>query len=189
MILCVGTSGSGKSVLLKCLQNKSNPGLLQADLMMSTIPTVGSNLVTLTRIRMKKNQTLPPEEVVIREVGGTLAPIWHSYVESGAMKGILYLVDASNPETIGASTLYMIELIGGQPVTANLEVMVVFTKTDLKSGRSLSELKAIMRLDQIMAMTNQKITCVTFNTETMANLTEIHDWVMQFSSPKAPVKK
>ncbi|XP_059090595.1 ADP-ribosylation factor-like protein 16 [Tigriopus californicus] len=189
MILCVGTSGCGKSVLLKCLQNKNNLAKLKADLMMSTIPTVGSNLVTLTRTRMKKNQTLPPEEIIIREVGGTLAPLWHSYVESGNIKGILFLVDASSPETIGASTLYIIELIGSQPATVNLDVMVVFTKTDLKSGRSLSELKAIMRLDQIVAMTNQKITSLTFNTETMANLGEIHDWIMQFSLPKVTVKK
>ena len=66
MILCVGTSGSGKSVLLRHLQvhNVVSEGVAAGSegeedggaSLRSTIPTVGTNLATLTRSRTKKNQ-------------------------------------------------------------------------------------------------------------------------------------
>ena len=65
MILCVGTSGSGKSVLLRHLQvhNVVSEGVAgsegeeeQGASLRSTIPTVGTNLATLSRSRTKKNQ-------------------------------------------------------------------------------------------------------------------------------------
>ena len=83
MILCVGTTGSAKSVLLRMLQTKDS----SAKSVLSSIPTVGTNLVQLTKTRRKKNQTLPPDVVTIREVGGKMAPLWHSYIEPGRTKG------------------------------------------------------------------------------------------------------
>ena len=87
MILCVGTLGCGKSALLKSLQatlekktpttDKSgssgsntnpNPPAKTISKIPNTIPTVGTNLVELVRERKKKNVTLPPDVVVIREV-------------------------------------------------------------------------------------------------------------------------
>ena len=66
MILCVGTSGSGKSVLLRHLQvhNVVTEGVAAGSegeedggaSLRSTIPTVGTNLATLSRSRTKKNQ-------------------------------------------------------------------------------------------------------------------------------------
>ena len=63
MILCVGTSGSGKSVLLRHLQvhNVVSEGVAGSEgeedggaSLRSTIPTVGTNLATLSRSRTKK---------------------------------------------------------------------------------------------------------------------------------------
>lgn len=79
MILCVGTLGCGKSALLKSIQgvleknsekssNGNNPNLKTISKVPNTIPTVGTNLVELVREKKKKNVTLPPDVVVIREV-------------------------------------------------------------------------------------------------------------------------
>lgn len=66
MILCVGTSGSGKSVLLRHLQVHSDvsegvvgvEGEEEGASLRSTIPTVGTNLANLSRSRTKKNQEI-----------------------------------------------------------------------------------------------------------------------------------
>ncbi len=88
--------------------------------------------VTLTKPKAKK-EGASADVVVIREVGGSMAPLWHSYIEPGLLRqlsysvalflncfftptaktrGVLYVVDASCPETIGAATIYLIELLG-----------------------------------------------------------------------------
>ena len=66
MILCVGTSGSGKSVLLRYLlasessassssgsssKATNNNGMGDNKTMVNSIPTAGTNLVTLTKSR------------------------------------------------------------------------------------------------------------------------------------------
>ena len=102
MILCVGTSGSGKSTLLRHLQTK-NAQAMSAKSKASmaaakkndqaakaTVPTVGTNLVALQRPHRGgkrgggggSGQPLV-DEVVVREVGGSMAPLWHSYIEPG----------------------------------------------------------------------------------------------------------
>ena len=63
MILCVGTLGSGKSILLKHLQARNNELLRQqtketlnnavAD--NTSVPTMGTNLITLTKPKVMNN--------------------------------------------------------------------------------------------------------------------------------------
>jgi hypothetical protein len=49
--------------------------------------------------------------VVIREVGGSMAPLWHTFIEPGKTRALLYVVNASSPETVGAATIHLIELL------------------------------------------------------------------------------
>ena len=60
---------------------------------------------------------------------------------------------------------------------------IVFTKSDLKSARSLMEVQYLMRLDHILRQGMQMIEHVPFNVITKQNLDTIHDWCMQFVSP------
>lgn len=166
MILCVGTSGSGKSVLLRHLQHKdelvnsttalngvqasasapptaktmTNGATAATTTLVNTptFPTVGTNLVTLTKQRVKKNQTLAPDQVIVREVGGSMAPLWHTFVEPGKTKAILYVVDASSPETVGAATIYLIELLHN-PCLEAAQVITV-KKMDTCAVRFLTKL-------------------------------------------------
>ena len=139
MILCVGLSGSGKSTLLAHLQSvpddeKATPSLP------TPIPTVGTNLVTLTR-RLRGSgggRDAPTEVCVVREVGGSMASLWHSYVEghSQQIKGLLFTVkksgylhnhvtpnifvqvDSTRPEGVGTATIHLLELLNRPGVTS-----------------------------------------------------------------------
>lgn len=96
MCLCLGPTGSGKTLLLKKLQNQDT-----VDTMSSTVPTVGTNLVTVRFGNQK--------ETTIREVGGVMAPIWKSYY-SGIQK-FMYIVDASNLCQIAAAGVLLYTIL------------------------------------------------------------------------------
>ena len=66
------------------------------------------------------------EIVVIREVGGVMAPIWKSYIEPGKTNAILYVVDTSSPETLGASTIHLIDLLSHSSIANTTPVLIVF---------------------------------------------------------------
>ena len=66
------------------------------------------------------------EIVVIREVGGVMAPIWKSYIEPGKTNAILYVVDTSSPETLGASTIHLIDLLSHSSIANITPVLIVF---------------------------------------------------------------
>ena len=212
MILCLGTVGSGKSVLLKELQlheakrektkegksngNVDNAKIASDNATANTIPTIGTNLVTLTPPGQNRkpglsggsglNQETEPECVVVREVGGSMAPLWHSYIESGRTRAVLYVVDASSPETVGASTIHLVELLH-RPGLEPAQVMVVFTKTDLPSARTLGEIVAVMRLGQISAASKQIVRHVSFSCKECKdkeNISTIYDWCLLFAAPK-----
>ena len=113
MILCVGTSGSGKSTLLRHLQIKNGQASSSANKKAkakrgpedeapkapATVPTVGTNLVALSRPHRGGKRggggggQPVTDEVVIREVGGSMAPLWNSYIEPGKTRfGLLFAI-------------------------------------------------------------------------------------------------
>ncbi len=79
-------------------------------------------------------------EVIVREIGGAVAPLWKSYVDCGTSKAILYVVDASAPEMIGSATIHLVELLADFKLES-MPVLIVFSKTDKSASRALPELK------------------------------------------------
>ena len=45
--------------------------------------------------------------IFVREVGGSMAPLWKNMIESGKTQ-IIYCVDASAPERVGQATINLI---------------------------------------------------------------------------------
>ena len=88
MCLCLGPTGSGKTLLLRKLQNQD-----PIDLTTVTVPTIGTNIVEIHLKNMAK--------IMIRELGGEMAPIWKNYYNN--VKKIIYVVDASNLCQISAA--------------------------------------------------------------------------------------
>ena len=127
----LGTSGCGKSLLIKSLAANAEPGTVTKHA--ASVPTTGSNIVNVQKVKGEGAQDQPPDVVSIREIGGTMAPIWKNMVESGKTQ-IIYCVDASAPEKIGNATINLVELLH-QPSLQTAPVLIVFTKTDLKAAR------------------------------------------------------
>ena len=55
-----------------------------------------------------------------------MAPIWKSYIEPGKTNAILYVVDTSSPETLGASTIHLIDLLSHSSIANITPVLIVF---------------------------------------------------------------
>ena len=96
--LCLGPKNAGKTHLLASLQN---PGSINNT--SYSVPTVGSNLFSIKipdtyLIPTKKHQVT---SIQIREVGGTMAPMWKNYLTD--VNRIMYVVDTSNLCQISAS--------------------------------------------------------------------------------------
>lgn len=87
MILCLGPTGSGKTLLLKRLQNDDS-----IDNTTTGVPTVGTNIFNI-----KFND----KAYEVREVGGRIAPLWHKYYNG--VEKVVYVVDASNLCQISAA--------------------------------------------------------------------------------------
>ena len=64
MIICVGTGGCGKTLLLKALSVNGDPGSVSKHV--ATVPTTGSNIVKIQRTKPGEI----PETVTAREIGG-----------------------------------------------------------------------------------------------------------------------
>lgn len=94
--LCLGPTGSGKSLLLRKLQDRHI-----VDNTTSTVPTVGTNLVTVP--------LLDQIQVIIRELGGSMAPLWHHYYQD--IKKVMFVVDASNLCQIAAAGVLLYTIL------------------------------------------------------------------------------
>ncbi len=110
-----------------------------------------------------------------------MAPIWSSFVEPGKTKAVLYVVDTSSPETIGASTVQFVELLN-HPSLENVSVMIVFSKLDMKSARLLHELKNLMRMEQLVNCGNHEVTEISFDMSKRDNVADIFNWCMRFQT-------
>lgn len=105
-VLCLGPKNAGKTHLLASLQH---PGSVNST--SHSVPTVGTNIFTI-RLPDKKAETVKSggvkksatrRTVGVREVGGTMAPMWPNYL--GDVDKIIYVVDTSNLCQISAAGL------------------------------------------------------------------------------------
>lgn len=71
-VLCLGPKGSGKTTLMKKLQDAEG-----IDQTYSPVPTVGTNIYVLHYL----NRNGKKRKLSIREVGGEMAPLWSSYTD------------------------------------------------------------------------------------------------------------
>lgn len=96
MALCLGPTGSGKTLLLKKLQNVNS-----VDKTTPSVATVGTNLF---EIRFDDGS-----QVSVRELGGLMAPLWSNYFSG--VKKVIYVVDASNLCQISAAGVLLYTIL------------------------------------------------------------------------------
>ncbi|XP_053561981.1 ADP-ribosylation factor-like protein 16 isoform X2 [Bombina bombina] len=148
MCLLLGAPGVGKTLLMKRLQKLNSRE--QADLtdVPPTLSTVGTNLTDLTFQRKR---------VTMREVGGSMGPIWPSYYKD--CRRVLLLSVLSDPDLAAAS------------------VLVIFNKRDLPCCMSLVELKSLFRMEEIISCSTQPITVLETSARDGTGLREVLQWL------------
>ncbi|KAK7081033.1 ADP-ribosylation factor-like protein 16 [Halocaridina rubra] len=161
MILCVGPEGTGKTLLLRRLLNLNKP-----DVSLTTVPTVGVNIVTL-----REREMLP---IDIRELGGSMSPIWHNYY-AGVTK-VIYVIDGVNLTQLGEATLLFMELLEN-PKLKGVPVAIVMNKNDSAMSRGSNELLNVMRFNDLKECVTQQLTTFEVSAILGKGLRPLLKWV------------
>lgn len=176
-----------------------NPGSINKT--SHSVPTVGTNLYSIklptpelsaTTVVTKKNNR--PKFIQVREVGGTMAPMWKNYLTD--ISKIMYVVDTSNLCQISAAGrffLYLYILIFflifdqfnqgvllysllAEPRLQTAKVLIVLTKMDLAYRQMRNEALLMMQLEKLKKQIRQTVTVV----ETSALSTLGHDQILNW---------
>lgn len=116
-VLCLGPKGAGKTHLLSSLQHPDSINSTS-----HSVPTIGTNIFSIQLPPRKKTTSVEysmngkrgstsgtngsqanggKSTAMVREVGGTMAPMWSNYL--GDVTKIMYVVDTSNLCQISAA--------------------------------------------------------------------------------------
>lgn len=185
MILLVGPSGVGKTLLLKQLEETSKSfdkkarhkdgistsgsmsGFAQAtEIAAATVPTIGTNLMSLNFGKKKA--------VDVREVGGSMGPLWKNYYKDAAK--IIYVIDISNPHQVSSATCRLLEMLNSRNVE-NTPCLLLLNKIDNFSAVSHTEMKSMLMLDDILVHGSQPITSLETSAKYGTGIMEVIDWV------------
>ncbi|CAH1164138.1 unnamed protein product [Phaedon cochleariae] len=160
MIVCLGPVGSGKSLLLKSLQNSDS-----IDETTTAVPTIGTNIFD---IRVGDNI------FEVRELGGSMAPLWPVYL--GNAKKITYVVDVSNLCQISAACvlLYTIMVL---PSLANAKFLIVLTKMDVSYRQMRNEALLMLQMKRLQKESKQQIEITQASAITGEGKNDILTWI------------
>ncbi|XP_012255306.2 ADP-ribosylation factor-like protein 16 [Athalia rosae] len=171
MYLCLGPQMSGKTLLLKCLQHK------EIDEATHTVPTNGTNMFT---IRNDNGHF----EVVIRELGGVVAPIWKHYFLR--VRKIIYVVDTSNLCQISAAGVLLYSLLV-EPRLQHVKIALVLAKMDLSYRQMRNEALLMLQLTRLCKEITQKITVIQTSAMTGEGLEELRQWIFDPETVRAAI--
>ncbi|KAM6904653.1 ADP-ribosylation factor-like protein 16 [Xenentodon cancila] len=130
-----------------------------------TLPTVGTNLTDLT---------LKKKKLTIRELGGCMSPIWPSYFKD--CSSVMFMVDAANIAQISSSCIQLLSLLSAEPL-CTASVLIIFNKRDMPCIMSLTEIKSLFRMDDIVASATQPITILELSARSGQGLQEVLSWL------------
>ncbi|KAI8794713.1 ADP-ribosylation factor-like protein 16 [Biomphalaria glabrata] len=171
MILLIGPSSTGKTLLLKRLQNNNSTST--KDEVPSTISTVGTNIMTVNVLRKA--------EVTIRELGGVMGPIWNNYYKDS--HSIIFMIDMSKHTQLAVACVELMTMLN-HPSTQNLPLLILLNKIDVQFGVTRFELDSLLRLDDLIKVAPQKITIIEVSARTGNNLDKVARWIYEQSKGK-----
>ncbi|KAI3359753.1 hypothetical protein L3Q82_014120 [Scortum barcoo] len=131
----------------------------------STLPTVGTNLTDLT---------LKKKKVTLRELGGCMGPIWPSYFKD--CSSVIFMVDSANIAQISSSCVQLLSVLSAEPLRS-IPTLIIFNKSDMPCTMSLTEVKSLFRLDDIVVSATQPVTTLELSARSGQGLQEVLSWL------------
>ncbi|XP_057670767.1 ADP-ribosylation factor-like protein 16 isoform X2 [Diorhabda carinulata] len=147
MIICLGPVGSGKTLLLKSLKNSSN-----VDSTTTAVPTNGTDII---------NIKIEDTSYQIRELGGSMAPIWPKYFTNISAAGVL---------------LYTVLV---HPLLKNTPILLVLSKMDASYRQMRNEALLMLQMRRLQKEATQKITITEYSAITGEGKKDIINWITQ----------
>lgn len=169
-ILLLGPESCGKSLLLKSLQYYySHDGktwdfgsiprhgrpTVGVDLVHFTLPVIFGDAKKRTTVTKKQNAV----SIVLRELGGQMAPLWPTYFDDAQCRSLIYCVDALNPFQASRAAVELARILKNPKLRdTGRNILIIFTKSaDLEtdssncdSQMSVIELRNMMLMDDIL---------------------------------------
>ncbi|XP_067938096.1 ADP-ribosylation factor-like protein 16 [Watersipora subatra] len=169
MLLLVGPSGSGKTRFSKQLQEYLSTGhvVCEADLQ-PTVPTVGTNMTTLHFSRK--------DTVEMRELGGSMAPIWKKYYKES--NAIIFLANKNGSLQLSACFILLMDMLTREELK-EVPFLIVWNKIDCENCMTDGFIKNILDLELIAKHAKQSIQTLNCSSITGKGLADIAGWIQQ----------
>ncbi|XP_063706995.1 ADP-ribosylation factor-like protein 16 [Culicoides brevitarsis] len=171
-ILCLGPKGSGKTLLLNALQDPDSVNDTT-----HSISTIGTNIFTI-KLPVKetegKKKTNAKQYVQIRELGGTMAPMWKNYYDD--VEKIMYVIDTSNLCQISAAGVLLYSILS-EPRLQHVKIIIILTKMDFSYRQMRNEALLMMQMRELEKQVSQKLTIMQASAISNEGIDEIFDWL------------
>ncbi|XP_055677059.1 ADP-ribosylation factor-like protein 16 [Lutzomyia longipalpis] len=178
--ICIGAKGSGKTHLLNSLRDEDSINETS-----HSVSTVGTNIYTIKNPHVKdvelsnKQKARQMISVQVREIGGTMAPIWRRYFEG--VTHVIYVLDTSNLCQISGAGVLLYTVLT-EPRLQTADILLVLTKMDLAYRQMRNEALLMIQLAKLRKELRQRITVVETSAVTKNGLNDVLDWL--FLPPK-----
>ncbi|KAA6390794.1 MAG: hypothetical protein EZS28_013681 [Streblomastix strix] len=167
-VLVIDIQGSGKTRLIEVLTDFAKSGekdLSEVEIINQSLNTNG---VELTNITVGK------EKILLREIGGSLKPLWIDFFERSQF--IMFVVDVSDYAQIPSAVCEIIELISN-PDSKNINILIVLNKIDIDHSILIEEIQMQLRLDSLEDNNRLRINFVEVSALLGINIGIIYKWL------------
>jgi GTPase SAR1 family protein len=162
-VVVLGPSASGKSTLLRALEQPTRNNLTQAhpphhdELYDAPYhPTVGVEMVRLKPKRSKDPQRRKQQQqqqqqltaLTLREVGGAMMSAWDAWYENAA--ALIFVADTSSLAALAAAAAEFYAAISA-PALAHKPTLLVLGKRDVAGAVDVEIARRILRLGELQA--------------------------------------
>lgn len=174
MVICVlGPSRSGKTSLLKRLQDSHFEQLKNFFSLPPTVQTNGTNLLRL----IKKSEHRPQEEqeFIVQEIGGNIIELCFDYLPK--CHKFVYVVDSSELNQLAFNFKYLMQILTSHSAR-NKPLLLVLNKADLHCTMQTNEFEEALFLENLKnEFPTNSVSTVRSSCLTGKGLREIYDWI------------
>ncbi|XP_076392599.1 ADP-ribosylation factor-like protein 16 isoform X2 [Megachile rotundata] len=142
-----------------------------------TVSTNGINLFTV------KNKT-GEFDMVIKEIGGGMAPIWKHYFDK--VRKIIYVMDTSNLCQISAAGVLLYSLLV-DPRLKNIKIALTLNKMDLSYRQMRNEALLMLQYTRLQKEITQELTIFETSGMTGLGIEKLREWLFDPATLKSAI--